>query len=382
MTDTDTATAESTCEHDYEENMETYRSILASTGRKESTINTNTQYLDTVVGVMDGKDPVHWTEIDLQDLLLSDRYRDWAPSTQQLVKAILKSYWEVHNKNEMLPPNNYAFWRSRKAYGGGSNRYDALKAKTPTESEVRHVLDVCKDVVMTSNSSREVHRHMALYLTAAYGLRRMEVAGLRVCDVRIEDDVVHIEESKGDKSRDIYMDIHLDEEMMKRFMDARSSRVGHDITNRDLLDRASHLFLRKGSDTEQMAPHTMGKTLKRLASAILDRAVNAHAFRHAKAFHLLEVRGLDVNHAAQYLGHSNIQQTFEYSYPGVSEQREAFNNGNGNPEPAPVVVESAPGNIDVAVKALTEAYTRGDLSATAFAEAVGALSKGNQHGGA
>lgn len=112
----------------------------------------------------------------------------------------------------------------------------------------------------------------------------------------------------------------------------------------------------------------------------LGRDVNAYYFRHAKAFYLLEVRRIDVHQAKEYLGHSNIQQTLEYSHSGVEEQKAAFKNGNGGPAPAPKA-EPAPspapsGKLDAAVAALTAAYSRGELSADAFAAAVAAISSG------
>ena len=115
--------------------------------------------------------------------------------------------------------------------------------------------------------------------------------------------------------------------------------------------------------------------ISRLATRILGRDVNAHAFRHAKAFYLLEVRRIEPHRAKEYLGHSNIQQTLEYSYSGVEEQKAAFKNGNDGPAPAPSPAPS--GKLDAAVAALTAAYSRGDLSAEAFAAAVAALSSGS-----
>jgi hypothetical protein len=123
----------------------------------------------------------------------------------------------------------------------------------------------------------------------------------------------------------------------------------------------------------------MGIMISRLSTRVLGRDVNPHSFRHAKAFYLLEVKRIDVHQTKEYLGHGNIQQTLDYSYTGVEEQRAAFMNGNGGPalaqSPAPSPAPS--GKLDAAVAALTAAYSRGDLSADAFAAAVAALSSGS-----
>jgi integrase len=373
------------------ENLRHFSQVLISAGRKESTVKMYNNYITGASKAVDGKDPVLWTDADIKAFMLSDVYHGWKASTQRTVRAALKSYWEVHGKGELLPPNHYFFWRDRNVYSGGSNRYDELKAKAPSAEEVQTVLDICCDVILTSRSDAEIYRHMAVYFIAAYGLRRIEVANLRECDVRMEDKTLHIEESKGDKSRDVYMDIPLDKEMWDRFMVARSSIIdllrsnvadGHVVAKLDSLsDRAASLFfVRENGDTgEPVPPDGLGKMMGRQASRILGRSVNPHAFRHAKAFYLLEVAHLPLHNAADYLGHTNIQMTADYSYTSVKEQREAFKNGNGGPAPAPEPAPSpAPsGKLDAAVAALTSAYSRGDLSADAFAAAVAALSSGN-----
>lgn len=79
------------------------------------------------------------------------------------------------------------------------------------------------------------------------------------------------------------------------------------------------------------------------------------------------------------MGHSNVQQTFEYVYADVEGQRTAFMNGNGETPPSivPTPAPSPKGKLDGAIAALTTAYSRGDLSTEAFAAAVAALSSGS-----
>ncbi|GAG90193.1 unnamed protein product, partial [marine sediment metagenome] len=146
-----------------------------------------------------------------------------------------------------------------------------------------------------------------------------------------------------------------------------------------LSGRASTLFfIRENGETgAQSNPGTMGGLVARLASDILGRRANAHSFRHAKVFYLLEVRGLTPHHVMTYMGHSNIQQTLDYSHTGIEEQRSAFNQPPASPsgEATPALAPVPEGRIDAAVGALTAAYESGSLSAVAFAAAVTALTK-------
>ncbi len=247
-------------------------------------------------------------------------------------------------------------------------------------------------MILTSTSADEIYRSMALYLTAGYGLRRAETANLKVEDINLdaEHPNLHIEQSKGGKSRDVFLDEPLTPEMWKSFMDARSAIVerliqqaseAHLVTNlRALLeDRASPIFIRwkTGEVGEKCLPKAMGSMLKRRASRILGRPCNPHALRHAKTFALL--KRIKPEEAAMYLGHASIQQTFEYLHNGVAEQAEAFQNGSAPPEtpaPAPAATTPPTGALDAAVTALTAALTKGDLSPEVYAAAVAALTQG------
>ena len=378
-------------ENTFEDNLATFADVVRSANWKESSIMVAVRYVRNIAAALQGKDPVQWTEMDIQNLLVSEKFTGWKSGTQKTSKVHLKAYLTIHRRPDLLLPSNYHFWKDRKAYSGGSNRYDELKAKAPSQAEVEKVLAICEDVMLTSKSSTEVYRHMALWFAAAYGLRCLEVAGLRICDVRLDEKTLHVEQSKGDKSRDVFMDVTISDEMWTRFMAARSSlldismsRVADEVIVAklsSLSDRAANLFFGRenGTTGEPISPASIGHMLRRLASKVLGRSVNAHSFRHAKAFYLVEVARVPMTTAAQYLGHSNIQQTVDYCYTGVEDQRAAFAVGNGGPvevAPAPAPTPATSGKLDAAIGALTAAYSRGDLSAEAFAAAVAALSSG------
>ncbi|GAH00132.1 unnamed protein product, partial [marine sediment metagenome] len=120
------------------------------------------------------------------------------------------------------------------------------------------------------------------------------------------------------------------------------------------------------------SPDSVGAMIARIASHILGRKVNSHAFRHAKAFYLLEVRRIEPHQAKEYLGHSNIQQTLDYSYTGVEDQKAAFENGKDAPAP----VGATTGGVvsyGEKVKVLAELNAQGILTDSAFAAAVASL---------
>jgi len=400
MDGTNTHTDHQACnENTFEENLDIYVEALLNTGRKATTADTNRRHIRMLERILD-RDPVTWTEEDIQKrLILSDKWAGWANGTRRVARASLRNYWEVHGRADLLPPNIYIFWRDRGgSYAGGSNTYDKLKAKCPTVKEHRDLIDICREVVLTSSSDLDVVRHMATFFAASYGLRRMEVGNLRLCDIDLEARTLHIERSKGDKSRDVYMDVLVDPEMWEHFMVARSSMLkdllreskggksGHVVAKLQglLSDRAATMFFSRtnGTTGNPLSPDGMGMLIKRCASYVLGRDVNPHALRHAKAFHLIEVARVDLHQAQRYLGHANIQQTLAYVYTGVAEQRAAFERAEDKspetisaPLPAPSPVPSS--DFEENVRILGELHKSGVLTTEAFGEAMSRLLSGS-----
>jgi integrase len=385
-------------ENTFEENLDTYVETLLNLGLKESTADTNRRYMRMVERVH-GRDPVTWAEEDVSSLVQSDTWRDWSPGTRRVARAALKNYWEVHQRGDLLPPNNLLFWRDRGgSYTGGSNTYDKLKAKTPTDKEFQTIIDICREVVLTSSSDLDVMRHMATFFAASYGLRRMEVNNLRLCDIDLEGRTLHIEKSKGDKSRDVYMDVPITEEMWARFKAARSSMLkalrkeakgkssAHVVAKLQglLSDRAATLFFSRtnGTTGNPLQPNGMSQLIKRCASHILGRSVNPHALRHAKAFYLIEVARVDLHQAKEYLGHATINQTLAYSYTGVAEQKAAFERAEDKSPEAPTVLPdpapSSSSDFEEKVRVLGDLHKSGVLTTEAFGEAMSRLFAGSK----
>jgi len=375
---------------DFDTHIHEYKDMLLATNLKPSTALTNYRFLKVAFDIT-GKDPHAWNDLDLQNLVLSEKYQVYMPRSKRAMRYSLKSYWRVFNVVEMLPPNHYQFWHTKDTgYGGGTNKYDENKRKSPTVAEGKKVRDICRDVILNSDNDDEIYRHMALYITASYGLRKSEVANLRVCDIHIDQEYLHVEEGKGDKSRDVWFDVPLTPELWDRFMAARSSIVNRlraedsgrrFIAKYDALldDRAAPLFFYRQGDTvgDQSSPNALGAMVERLGSHILGRGpkdcVNPHAWRHFKSFEA--VGTMDIHLAAKYLGHANIQMTQDYINAGVEEMKAAYKVGKKTPAPKPVAAPSN-GALDAAVSNLTAALTKGDLSPEVYAAAVAALTGG------
>lgn len=370
----------------FEDNLEIFSQRFISGGRKATTVKTFRDYLNRCYQAM-GKDPVHWTTQDLDDFTLTDIFHAWAPSTQKTVKGIVRSYLKVLHEDI---PENWAFWKGRAVAAGGTNAYDNLKRKAASREDVELALEMCRDQILSGKNDNTVFRCMALYLTVAYGLREMETAALRLCDVDIEAGTIHVVESKGGKSRLIHVDVPLSPRLWDSFMAARSSIIGSDHVltklSASLNDRAASLWFYRTTENagKPMSPNTMGKFLARVAKRLLGHHQAPHGWRHAKIFSLIEVEGWDIQVVSKYAGHEDIKTTMGYCATGIEEQRAADRDAkarraNGtapSPSPAPSAAPEPSPSLDAAVRALTALLSAGHLSPAAYTEAVLKLEAG------
>lgn len=142
-----------------------------------------------------------------------------------------------------------------------------------------------------------------------------------------------------------------------------------------LTDRAAPLFFKRVSDNgsagEPLSPKNMGFIYGRLGDRLVGRHINPHAYRHAKAFRLLEVDRIEPHQAKLYLGHSSLDQTLAYVYGGVEEQKAAFDAVGAAPV-TPVPSAAVPDFVSK-MKVLAELNAQGILTDSAFAAAVAAL---------
>lgn len=145
------------------------------------------------------------------------------------------------------------------------------------------------------------------FLTTAYaaGLRRMEVAALRVQDIDSKAGLIRVAHGKGDKSREVMLDPDLLDQLRTHwrtyglrgpwlFPAWKPTNEGRWADHPVSLDRASGAF-REAADR-----------------AKLTRRMTLHSLRTAFATHLLE-DGTDVFTLQQLLGHERLETTARYA---------------------------------------------------------------------
>lgn len=160
-----------------------------------------------------------------------------------------------------------------------------------SQEEVEHLIDAARP---------PLHRTllMALYAT---GLRRAELAHLKVSDVDSQRMVIHVRGGKGRKDRDVLLSPKLLEELRRHWHRLRQKP-------------SVWLFPggRSHASDRPITPKVIYHACKRAARrAALSKGVHPHTLRHCFATHLLEA-GADLRTIQTLLGHRDLEETTIY----------------------------------------------------------------------
>jgi integrase/recombinase XerD len=141
------------------------------------------------------------------------------------------------------------------------------------------------------------------------GIRRAEVANIKLRDLDLDGGYIHIRSGKGDKDRVVPL----------------SSRVCNLV--RSYLHSVRPAYL-QGKDEgffilnrwgEQMNAHGVWAVVKRCANqAGIKKNISTHTFRHTCATHMMR-HGAPVRHVQELLGHESLESTQIYTHVTIND---------------------------------------------------------------
>ena len=140
---------------------------------------------------------------------------------------------------------------------------------------------------------------MTLYAT---GLRRAEVAALKLTDVDSARMVLHVQEGKGRKNRDVVLSPHLLEELRQHYRRLRRKPAVW------LFPGGTH-HTADTPITVKVIWHALPRT--RPNAAGVNKPLHPHTLRHCFATHLVE-GGADLRTVQLLLGHADLRETMLY----------------------------------------------------------------------
>jgi integrase/recombinase XerD len=182
----------------------------------------------------------------------------------------------------------------KKAWSVEDTPYPRKTRRLPTilsQEEVARLIDAARP---------PLHRTLLMTLYAT-GLRRAELARLRVSDIDSQRMVIHVRGAKGRKDRDVLLSPRLLDELRQHWRRLRPkpsvwlfpSRYGR-------------------SSDRPITPKGIYHACKEAARrAALQKVVYPHTLRHCFATHLLEA-GADLRTIQVLLGHGDLKETTIY----------------------------------------------------------------------
>lgn len=174
-----------------------------------------------------------------------------------------------------------------------------------------------EDVLNTCDVTRPEGLRMRAMLEVLYstGIRRFELAGLKLFDVDIERGALMVRQGKGAKDRLVPVGERACAWLKKYLDEVRPERVA---------DRDDYtLFLDDdgcGFDPGKLGDHVK----KHLTAAGVTHAGACHLFRVACATHMLE-NGADIRYIQSLLGHAKLDTTQIYTQVSLAKLKEVHN---------------------------------------------------------
>lgn len=139
---------------------------------------------------------------------------------------------------------------------------------------------------------------MTLYAT---GMRRAEVAALKITDIDSARMVIHVQQGKGRRDRDVVLSPHLLEELRQHYRRLRRKPATW------LFPGGTH----HTADTpirDKVVWHACREAARRCD---VHKPLHPHTLRHCFATHLLEA-GADLRTIQLLLGHADLRETMVY----------------------------------------------------------------------
>lgn len=162
------------------------------------------------------------------------------------------------------------------------------------------------------------------------GMRRFELAGLKLFDVDVERGAVMIRQGKGNQDRLIPLGARACAWLGKYLDEVRP----------ELATSADDYMLFLDDNGQRFEPGRLGDRVKcQLLAAGITQPGSCHLFRHACATHMLE-NGADIRFIQALLGHSKLDTTQIYAQVSIAKLKEIHNATH------PARLERSQGTID------------------------------------
>jgi len=184
------------------------------------------------------------------------------------------------------------------AYSNLLGRDITLKIKRPKKEKKIPTVLTTSEIKKLLNSIKNKKSKLIVSLIYSCGLRVSELINLKIEDLKFEEKIGHIRQSKGKKDRIFNIPSHLFSQLKKQ------------VENQKKQNKKFLFTGPKGKLTERNIQKIVNNAAKK---AGIEKRVHPHTLRHSFATHLLE-QGVDIRHIQELLGHADLSTTQIYTH--------------------------------------------------------------------
>jgi site-specific recombinase XerD len=244
----------------------------------------------------------------------------YSPRTVSNYSLALKEFLQFFNevpiqglsKSDVIDYNHEMMIKTKKSASSQRQFTAAVKLFFKGQLETRMSVDdleyarksyhlptvLSKEEVMRMVKSVRNDKHRLILLTLyAQGLRRAELLDLRVQDIDLQREQIHVRNAKGGRDRSLPL-----------------SKVLRQVLERYLSTYRPKSYLIVGQLGERYSGGSVAKVVRNAAQAAeIDKHVTAHTLRHSYATHCLEL-GMGLRYIQTFLGHKSPKTTMIYTH--------------------------------------------------------------------
>jgi site-specific recombinase XerD len=265
--------------------------------KSEATLYYYNYFLDRFKVFLTSKNP-DFSLLDLTEDLMDDFFALSSTEEFQLSEGAKNTYQAI--VNSII----YFAFKNKYISEDIRDRFEMYKQeKMPRYIPSNVIKELLKMALKTSSPFFD---YTVLYFLVGTGCRLHELVNVRICDFKVEENVIFIRKGKGDKER--YIPMY--PEVKRVVMDFLSRTGVKSIKYND----ERHLFSKRIYDNrkpvlERSIQQLIEKLLKRIG---IYNQYSVHSFRHSFAVQSIK-QGMPYHILQQVLGHGSIETTTIYT---------------------------------------------------------------------
>lgn len=238
--------------------------------------------------------PVYIDEVKADDIeqFLFQRYnpKEYSSSARQNVNTAFRSMYSFLERKKLCENTGKLIKREK---------VETDERETISEMEFRKIIQQIKSATVKA----------VLYILYFAGLRINEALSLKIYDVDLEKDVLHIKYTKNKEDRTVPIN-------------SRLKRILQDYLSNGRIDCRTDNFFSTYPKGQICAQEINKQLRKAVKKAEIEKNITAHSMRHSFASNLI-INGVDVVTLRKLLGHRSIRTTSIYCHATLDELADA-----------------------------------------------------------